>query len=96
MQLLVVAIIPVVDPHMQQTKDHLILNPDIVVPLQLFRVADHIRPQGVIVMEICESIGLTTIFTLDLVPVLLARDARSNNATVANLESMIVISQQRE
>src|ERR1700729_3445702 len=82
---------PVVYPHAQKTKDYWILNPFIVIPFELLGVPDHVRPQGVIRVQVMESVIRMTIFTTKDIPVLLSMDPSTNNASVTDLKVNLLI-----
>jgi len=69
-----IGLIPVEDPHHQQTTEGWIVDPLPVLEPELLRTTNHICPQGVIVMEICKLIPLpsslveTGLFTRDPLP----------------------------
>ena len=71
-------------------KYHWVLNTLIVVPFQLFGVPDHVRPQGVIRVQVMKSVIRTTILTTKDIPVLLSMDPSTNDASVTDLKSTLL------
>jgi len=71
---LAIGLVPVEDPHHQQTTESWIMDPLPVLEPELLRTTNHVRPQGVIIVEICKLIPLpsslikTGLFTRDPLP----------------------------